>query len=69
MSSCSEKAAFVRLCWISYVYARDWAAEAMAWAVENGIITGTDSTSLSPQGGATRAQCAAMLMRCIENVL
>lgn len=46
-----------------------WASEAMAWAVENGIITGTDSASLSPQGSTTRAQCAAMLMRCIENVL
>ena len=39
-----------------------WAREAMAWAVEAGIITG-DGEALSPRAHATRAQCAAILMR------
>ena len=44
------------------------AANAMAWAVEHGIISGVTDTTLVPQGTATRAQCAAMLMRFVENV-
>ena len=39
-----------------------WAREAMAWAVEAGIITG-DGEALSPRAHTTRAQCAAILMR------
>ena len=46
----------------------DYAATAMAWAVEHGIITGVTDTTLVPQGTATRAQCAAILMRYAENV-
>ena len=46
----------------------DYAATAMAWAVEHGIISGVTDTTLVPQGTATRAQCAAMLMRFVENV-
>ena len=45
----------------------DWAARAMAWAVGEGIITGVTDTALDPQGSATRAQCAAMLMRFVES--
>ena len=45
----------------------DWAQEAMAWAVSSGIINGIDG-KLVPQGLATRAQVAAMLMRYCENV-
>ena len=45
-----------------------YAATAMAWAVEHGIITGVTDTTIEPQGTATRAQCAAMLMRFAENV-
>ena len=41
----------------------DWAEDAMGWAVYNGLITGTDMGTLSPQGNATRAQSAAILMR------
>ena len=44
----------------------DYAATAMAWAVEHGIISGVTDTTLVPQGAATRAQCAAMLMRFAE---
>ena len=38
-----------------------YAAEAMAWAVGNGVIEGATTTTLSPQGTATRAQMAQML--------
>lgn len=44
----------------------DYAETAMAWAVEHGIITGMTDTTIEPQGTATRAQCAAMLMRFVE---
>ena len=44
----------------------EYAATAMAWAVEQGIITGVTDATLEPQGTATRAQCAAMLMRFVE---
>lgn len=43
-----------------------WAEPAMRWAVENGIITGVTESTLVPQGTATRAQCATMLMRFVE---
>ena len=39
----------------------------MAWVVGEGIITGVTDTALDPQGSATRAQCAAMLMRFVES--
>ena len=41
----------------------DWADEAMHWMVMNEIIKGMDDGTLSPQGDATRAQVATMLMR------
>lgn len=41
----------------------DWADEAMAWAVSEGIIGGVTMTTLVPNGSATRAQCATILMR------
>ena len=43
-----------------------WARTEMAWAVGSGLISGTGSGGvayLSPQGSATRAQVAAILMR------
>ena len=40
-----------------------YAVEAMRWAIGNGIIEGMTSTTLEPQGTATRAQCAAIFMR------
>ena len=43
----------------------DWATPAMQWAVENGLILGSDK-SLNPQGNATRAEVAAILMRYIQ---
>ena len=41
----------------------DWAETAMAWAVNEGVITGVTATTLAPQSVATRAQCATILMR------
>ena len=40
-----------------------YAIPAMQWACGAGIVNGTSASTLSPQGGATRAQVAAMLMR------
>ena len=46
----------------------DYAAQAMAWAVEIGLINGMGDDTLAPQGEATRAQLAAILMRYCENL-
>lgn len=45
-----------------------YALDAMRWAVDEGLITGMTATTIVPQGTATRAQCATMLMRFIESV-
>ena len=42
-----------------------WAEDALIWAVHEGIIAGTTTDTLTPQGTATRAQTAAMLERFI----
>lgn len=47
----------------------DFALEGMRWAVSNGLIQGTSSRRLSPQGKATRAEVAAILMRFIRLLL
>ena len=44
----------------------DWAAEAMAWAVGEGIITGKDGNRLDPAGTVTRAEASLMLMRYLS---
>lgn len=43
-----------------------YAVEAVTWAVNTGLISGTSTTTLSPQGLATRAQVATILMRFIQ---
>lgn len=43
----------------------NYAVEAMRWAVSTGLIGGMDG-KLNPQGSATRAQVATMLMRFAE---
>jgi hypothetical protein len=45
----------------------DYASEALSWAVETGLIRGLDG-NLAPQGTATRAQVATVLMRYWELV-
>ena len=44
-----------------------FALEAMQWAVAEGLITGV-SGRLDPQGSATRAQAATILMRFMQNI-
>ena len=45
----------------------DWAKDAMEWAVGTGIIKGQlNGTWLDPQGKASRADCATMIMRFME---
>ena len=46
----------------------DWAKDATAWAVANGLMTGRTLTTLVPQGTATRAETSALLQRFIENL-
>ena len=43
-----------------------YAQQAMTWAVEQGLISGITSTTLCPQGLATRAQVATILMHLCE---
>ena len=43
-----------------------WAEEEMEWTVSEGIITGISSTTLSPDGLATRAQVSVIMQRCIN---
>ena len=45
-----------------------YAEEAVSWAVAEGLISGTDDTTLSPEGTATRAQIATILMRFCESI-
>ena len=54
---------------LSYTDALDmsgYAIPAMKWACGAGIISGVSSSSIAPQGSATRAQAAIMLMRFCE---
>lgn len=46
----------------------EYAIPAMQWACGAGIINGTSESTLTPQGEATRAQVAAMLMRFVEAI-
>lgn len=41
----------------------------MAWTVGTGLIGGTDKGELNPNGSATRAEVAAILMRFCEKVM
>ena len=44
-----------------------YATEAMKWAVGTGIISGKNNgTVIDPQGDATRAECATIIMRFME---
>ena len=48
-----------------------YAEEAMTWAVENGLVSGSlvaGQIYLQPQNSATRAQVAAILMRYQQNI-
>ena len=43
-----------------------YAAEAVDWAVNAQLISGVNSTTLAPNGNATRAQTSAILKRLTE---
>lgn len=43
-----------------------WANQAVAWAVETGILSGKPDGRLAPQDSASRAEVAAMLMRFVR---
>ena len=43
-----------------------WAQYAVAWAVDAGLISGVGNNTLNPQGSATRAEIATILMRFVE---
>ncbi|WP_312648731.1 S-layer homology domain-containing protein [Aminipila sp.] len=45
-----------------------WAEEAVKWAVENQIISGKGNGILDPQGTATRAEIAQMMMKFNEKI-
>ena len=46
-----------------------WAQEAMAWAVKVGLFKGDDTGKLNPQGNATRAEVATLLMRLVKLIV
>ena len=46
----------------------DWAQEAMSWAVNAQVLSGKGNGVLDPQGTATRAEVAQMLMNFVEHV-
>ena len=41
----------------------DWAGQAVAWAVDAGLIGGVGGSRLNPGGSASRAEIATLLMR------
>ncbi len=51
-----------------YNRVHEYALEALSWAVNVGIISGTSDTTLSPRDSATRAQVAVIVMSYVENV-
>lgn len=54
------------LSYVDFADLSEYAIPAMQWACGAGIITGVTDATLVPHGTATRAQCAAMLMRFLE---
>ncbi len=46
----------------------EYASDAIAWANASGIVTGREGNLIDPQGTATRAEVATMLMRYLDNV-
>lgn len=45
-----------------------WALPAMRWAAANGVVNGVGDSMLEPQGQATRAQFAKIIMVYLENL-
>ena len=57
-TACSELSTFEDAASVSA-----WARESVSWATAEGLLSGISATTLAPQGEATRAQLAAMLVR------
>ena len=53
---------------VDYDEISSWALEAMDWAVNAGLLTGTGNDVLDPTGTATRAEVAQILMNFCENI-
>ena len=52
----------------AYVPYSGYAVGAMGWAVNAKLMNGVTGTQLQPQGTATRAQVATMLMRFTDTI-
>ena len=46
----------------------EYAVSAVSWALETGILTGTDTATISPEGTATRVQTAVILGRYLSQL-
>ena len=44
----------------------EWARPAMQWAIAEGLVNGRTTSTIVPQGKASRAETAAILMRFLE---
>ena len=47
----------------------EWAKQNMSWTNSAGLIQGDENNNLNPQGKATRAEAAMILMRLGKNVI
>ena len=47
----------------------EWAKQNMSWTNSAGLIQGDENNNLNPQGKATRAEAAMILMRLVKNVI
>ena len=54
---------------IDFEQIADYAAEALGWAVNSGIISGMGDGTISPKTSTYRGQAAVMLMKFCENVM
>ena len=54
---------------IDFEQIADYAAEALGWAVNSGIISGMGDGTVSPKTSTYRGQAAVMLMKFCENIM
>ena len=47
----------------------DWAAEAMSWAIAEGVFEGYGDGTVRPTGDASRAEVAAVIERMIKLIV
>ncbi len=52
-----------------YKSVSSWATDAVAWAVDAGIVTGKGNGTLAPGDSATRAEMAACIRRYMEKIV